>query len=86
MPRLPENVEPSAFRRGEYVAYDPRGGVWHVSKCGRDWFATPAANNPARSTGKTYTGATLAVVAQSIAARRPPVFAFPSSFDLEAIA
>lgn len=69
--RLPQNVEQSAYRRGEYVAYDPRGFVWHVRKTIRDWTATPAANNPARGLGVTISANTLTAAAATIASRQP---------------
>lgn len=68
---LPPNVDRSAFRRGEYVAYDPRGFTWHVRKCASEWLAQPAPNNPARSLGVTINGSTLRAVAQSITNRQP---------------
>lgn len=69
MPRLPHNIEPSRYRTGEYIAYDPRGYVWYVTKSARDWFARPAHNNPARDLGARVVGPTLTAVAQSIANR-----------------
>lgn len=68
---LPPNVEPSAFFRGTYVAYDPRGFVWHVRKNAQDWMAQPAPNNPARSLGVRLNGSTLRAVAAAIASRQP---------------
>ena len=69
--RLPQNVEKSAYRRGDYVAYDPRGNIWHVSKREDGWRATPAANNPARSLGATIIANTLTAAAATIASRQP---------------
>lgn len=71
MARLPPNVEKSAYRAGEYVAYDPRGFVWHVRKAGQDWYATPGANNPARHSGASITASTLTAAAHTLAARAP---------------
>ena len=71
MAPLPPNVEPSAFRRGEYIAYDQRGNVWHVRKHERGWSARPAPNNPARGLGVRIRASTLRAVALSIASRKP---------------
>lgn len=71
MARLPDNVEKSAFFPQTYVAYDPRGFVWHVRRAGSDWRAQPAPNNPARSLGVVIDGSTLSAVATTIANRRP---------------
>lgn len=75
MARLPDNVEKSAFLPNTYVAYDPRGYVWHVRKArtfnGEKWRAQPAANNPARSVGSCIEADTLTAVATTIANRRP---------------
>lgn len=69
---LPPNVEPSAFRRGEYKAYDPRGQIWRVRKDGTGgWEAVPAPNNPARYCDARIHGSTLTAVAQTIASRQP---------------
>ncbi len=68
---LPPNVEPSAFHRGEYVAYDPRGNVWHVRKSANEWLGEPAPNNPARGLGVRIVATTLRAVASAIANRQP---------------
>lgn len=68
---LPSNVEKSAFRRGEYVAYDPRGSVWRVTRSGNEWVAVPAPNNPAHTLGTRISGSTLRAVAQTVANRQP---------------
>lgn len=77
MPRLPDNIEPSFYRKGDYVAYDPRGNVWHVSKCDREWRAKPAANNPARGLGVTITATSLTATAAAIASRQPATAVLP---------
>lgn len=71
MAHLPLNVDKSAFRRGEYITYDPRGNAWRVYKTDRDWHATPSANNPARGLGVSIIANTLTAVAASIASRQP---------------
>lgn len=66
------NIEPSVFRKGEYVGYDGRGHVWHVAKRDRRWLATPAPNNPARHMGVArIQGATLSELSATLAARQP---------------
>lgn len=76
---LPPNVEPSAFFRGTYLAYDPKGQIWHVKRSADAWLAQPAPNNPARSLGVRITANTLKAAATAIANRvaRPPVYAEP---------
>ena len=72
MASLPMNVEPSAFRRGEYKAYDPRGHIWRVRKDGTGgWEAVPAPNNPALHCANRIAGSTLRAVASAIATRQP---------------
>ena len=66
---LPPNVERSAFRPGEYVAYDGRGYVWHVRRIARQWRARPAPNNPAAA---FVAGDTLTTVALALAQRMAP--------------
>lgn len=35
-----DNIDSSAFKRGEYVGYG-RGTVWRIRKTGREWEAIP---------------------------------------------
>ncbi len=72
MASLPLNIEKSAFKRGEYVAYDPKGSTWRVRKDGTGgWEAVPSANNPARYCGTRIHGSTLGALASTIASRQP---------------
>lgn len=66
------NVEKSAFKRGEYVAYDGQGYAWRVRKENAGWRATPAANNPARGIGTVVLDDTLTHLAGRLAARQAP--------------
>lgn len=77
MARLPLNVEKSAFFPQTYVAYDPRGFVWHVRRAASDWRAQPAPNNPARGLGVVIDGPSLTAVATTIANRRPAAVVAP---------
>jgi hypothetical protein len=77
-PRKLNNIEPSAFRAGEYVGYDGRGYAWHVKKIrDKDWVATPAPNNPARSLASRLRDTTLTALASRLAERRAPAAVEP---------
>jgi hypothetical protein len=67
MAAMPFNVEKSAFRRGQYVAFDGRGCVWNVRKdgCG-GWEAVPAPNNPAMFNDRRKRASTLTALAAQI--------------------
>ncbi len=72
------NIEPSAFRRGEYVGYDGRGHIWHVKKIrDKDWIASPAPNNPARALATRIRDTTLTALASRLAERRAPAVVEP---------
>ena len=85
MPRLPQNVEKSAFRPGTYVIYDGAGHVWHCSATGGNarpgaasnprrayWRAVPGPSHPSRWLSPIE-GSTLTNVADALAARGRPL-------------
>ena len=70
---LPHNVERSAFRPGEYVAYDGRGFVWRVRRArSKYWVGAPAPNNPARELGRRVDAQSLCELAGALARIEPP--------------
>lgn len=72
------NIEPSAFRRGEYVGYDGRGHVWHVRKVrDKEWVAAPAPNNPARAVATRIREVSLTAIAARLAKRSAPAVIEP---------
>ena len=79
MTKMPENVEHSFFRKGEYQAFDGKGHRWSVRKLKeKEWVASPAPNNPARYDGKRVTGSSLTAVAAALS----KLVAVPSTINL----
>jgi hypothetical protein len=68
---MPDNIEPSKFRPGEYVGYDGTGHAWNIGRIGSQWTARPAANHPGRWTAGRITERTLAAVSLRLAERNP---------------
>lgn len=46
---MPHNIEPSGFKRGEYVGYDSKGDRWRIRKDGTGgWEAVPQTSDPGK--------------------------------------
>jgi hypothetical protein len=64
------NIEPSLFKKGEYIGYDGRGYPWRIRKCAsKRWQAVPGNAHPGRLTAPTQVAHSLAAVAALLAAR-----------------
>lgn len=72
MPALPPNVDPSGFRRGEYVGYDAaaRGGVWRIKRrpSGCGWYASRYVGGIGPTSDGFIYGRTLAEVGARLSA------------------
>lgn len=69
MPSLPHNIEPSAFRQGDYIGYPASGpGIFRIRKRERRWIAHRYAGGCLIPGSAAVVGKTLQEVGEKLAA------------------
>ena len=69
MPNLPPNIEPSAFRQGDYIGYPASGpGIFRIRKRNGKWLAHRYDGGCLLPNSKALIGRTLVEVGEALAA------------------